>query len=105
MRKTLIVLALFAIGHGVLAQERWTEPIPYGDMDQWQVRYIHESKLLGGKTKTLYALATTDTIRENQAYIPAEDNPWGCSATYAKFMGIETGIEGSVEPERRGYGY
>ena len=105
MRKTLIVLVLFAIGNGIWAQERWTEPIPYGDMDQWQVRYIHESKLLGGKTKTLYALATIDTIRENQAYIPAEGNPWGCSATYAKFMGIETGIEGSVVPERRGYGY
>ena len=65
MRKTLIVLALFAIGHGVLAQERWTEPIPYGDMDQWQVRYIHESKLLGGKTKTLYALRPTPVALSN----------------------------------------
>lgn len=89
----------------MLAQERWTEPIPYGDMDQWQVRYIRESKLLGGKTKTLYALAATDTIRENKAYVSAEGNPWGCSATYAKFMGIETAMEGSVVPERRGYGY
>ena len=105
MRKTLIVLVLLAIGNGLWAQTRWTEPIPYGDMDQWQVRYIKESKLLGGKNKTLYALAPTDTIRENQAYVPAKDNPWGSSATYAKFMGIETGIEGSVVPERRGYGY
>ena len=103
--RLLVIIGLLAIGNGMWAQERWTEPIPYGDMDQWQVRYIHESKLLGGKVKTLYALASTDTIRENQAYIPAEDNPWGCSATYARFMGIETGMEASVEPEPRGYGY
>lgn len=89
----------------LLHAERRVETIAYGDMDQWQVRYIKESKLLGGKTKTLYALAPTDTIRKNLAYTPAESNPWGCSATYAKFMGIETGIEGSVVPERRGYGY
>ena len=99
------IIGLLAIGNGMLAQERWTEPIPYGDMDQWQVRYIRESKLLGGKTKTLYALAATDTIRENKAYVSEEGNPWGCSATYAKFMGIETAMEGSVEPECRGYGY
>ena len=99
------IIGLLAIGNGMLAQERWTEPIPYGDMDQWQVRYIRESKLLGGKTKTLYAIAPTDTVRENKAYVSAEGNPWGCSATYAKFMGIETAMEGSVVPERRGYGY
>lgn len=81
------------------------EPIPFGDMDQWVVRYISESKLLGGKTKILYTLGSTDTIRENQSYIPAEGNPWGCSATYAKFLSIETGIDGSVVPEPRGYGY
>ena len=78
--KRFAIIGLLAIGNGILAQERWTEPIPYGDMDQWQVRYIRESKLLGGQTKTLYALAPTDTIRENQAYAPAKGNPWGCSA-------------------------
>ena len=105
MRKTLIVLAILAIGNGMWAQERWTEPIPYGNMDEWQVRYIQESKLLGGKVKTLYTIAPNDTIRENKAYVPIEGNPWGCSATYAKFMGIETAMEASVVPEPRGYGY
>jgi hypothetical protein len=81
------------------------EPIIYGDMDQWVVRYVTESKILGGNTKTLYALGATDTIRENIPYSPQEDNPWGCSATYAKFMGIETGIEGSIVPQKRGNGY
>ena len=103
--RLLAIIGLLVIVNGIWAQQRWTEPIPYGDMDQWQVRYIRESKLLGGKTKTLYALAATDTIRENKAYVSAEGNPWGCSATYAKFMGIETAMEGSVVPEARGYGY
>ena len=99
------IIGLFVISHGLLAERRWTEPLPYGDMDEWQVRYIQESKLLGGKVKTLYALAPNDTIRENKAYVPIEGNPWGCSATYAKFMGIETAMEESVVPEPRGYGY
>ena len=59
------IIGLFVISHGLLAERRWTEPLPYGDMDEWQVRYIEESKLLGGKVKTLYALAPNDTIREN----------------------------------------
>ena len=89
----------------LLHAERRVEAIAYGNMDKWQTRYIKESKLLGGSTKTLYAIAPTDTIKQNQAYTPIEGNPWGCSATYARFMGIETGIEGSVVPEPRGYGY
>ena len=85
--------------------ERVIVPIAYGDMDQWVVRYITESKLLGGKTKTLYTLGKTDTIRENIPYVAAEDNIWGSSDTYARCFGVETAMEGSVYPERRGYGY
>ena len=44
------------------AQER-VEYLPYGRMDTWTVRYIKESFLLGGKTRTLYVVAKTDTIR------------------------------------------
>lgn len=89
----------------ILCAERRVEYLPYGDMDQWVVRYIQESKVLGGKSKTLYIPAPTDTLHENQVYIPADDSPWGGSATYAKFMGIEAGVEGSIVPETRGYGY
>ena len=103
--KRLKLLTILLATTTLLCAQRIVESIPYGDMDHWQVRYIQESKLLGGKTKTLYALAPTDTIYENQAYTPIEGNPWGCSATYAKVMGIETAMEGSVVPEPRGYGY
>ena len=107
MRKplpTLITLFLLLISIAASA-ERSIEPLPYGDMDQWLVRYIKESKIMGGKTKTLYALAPTDTIKVNNPYYPIIGNPWGSSATYAKVMGIETGMEGSIVPEKRGNGY
>ena len=103
MRKVWLVSLLLLTN--LLYAERTIEPVVYGDMDQWLVRYVKESKILGGQTKTLYAIAPQDTIRDNQAYVPAEGNPWGCSATYARFMGIETAMESSVEPEPRGYGY
>ena len=103
MRKVWLVSLLLLTN--LLYAERTIEPVVYGDMDQWLVRYVKESKILGGQTKTLYAIAPQDTIRDNQAYMPAEGNPWGCSATYARFMGIETAMESSVEPEPRGYGY
>ena len=105
MRKWFIALGLWAIGYGLLVAQQRIEPIVYGDMSQWVVRYITESKILGGKTKTLYTLGATDTIRENRAYIAEEDNPWGCSDTYAKCFGVETAMSGSVVPEPRGHGY
>ena len=76
MRKWFIALGLWAIGYGLLVAQQRIEPIVYGDMNQWVVRYITESKILGGKTKTLYTLGATDTIRENGAYIAEENNPW-----------------------------
>ena len=105
MRKWFIALVLWAIGYGLLVAQQRIESIVYGDMNQWVVRYITESKILGGKTKTLYTLGATDTIRENGAYIAEENNPWGCSDTYAKCFGVETAMSGSVIPEPRGHGY
>ena len=77
--KRLFLAFSFAlcIVHCAISQER-IEPIPYGDMEQWAVRYIKESALLGGKTKTLYVIAPTDTIRGNKAYT-FDNTPWGIS--------------------------
>ena len=105
MRK-LLLFAISTIGFLCCAQaQQRILPMPYGDMDQWVVRYIQESKMLGGHTKTLYVPGPSDTITTNQAYIPAADSPWGCSDTYAKCFGIETAMSGSVTPEKRGHGY
>lgn len=80
------------------------ELLPYGDFEHWAVRYIKESRLLGGNTKTLYAIGPTDTIRANQAYVSAPDNIWAVSNAYAKVMGIEK-ASGTTYPERRGTGW
>lgn len=76
------------------------EPIPFGDMEQWCVRYIKESKLIGGKTKTLYVLDATDTITANAPY-DYSGTPWGISNAYANVIGIAKAAC-TTQPERRG---
>ena len=79
----MICLSLFAMAERI-------EPVPFGDMEQWTVRYIKESKLLGGQTKVLYCLDPTDTIRENGPYTFGQNgNPWSTSNAYANIIGIE----------------
>lgn len=100
--KLLFVFAILALS--LHAQEK-VEYLPYGNMDSWAVRYIKESFLLGGKTRTLYVIAKTDTIRQNKPYPYGENgSPWGTSNAYAKVMGVEKAAV-SVTPEKRGNGY
>lgn len=80
------------------------EPIPFGDFETWTTRYIKESKLIGGKTKTLYVPAPTDTIWENKVYNYGQrGSNWSTSNAYAKILGIEKGSL-STMPEKRGNG-
>ena len=51
-RLFLLLSCALCMAHCAFSQER-IELIPYGDMEQWAVRYVKESALLGGKTKTL----------------------------------------------------
>ena len=44
-----------------LYAQRKTEVIRYGDLDQWVVRKITESAIIGKETKTLYCVGPTDT--------------------------------------------
>ena len=88
----------------VTAQER-VELLPYGDMEQWAVRYIKESGIIGGKTRILYAIAPTDTIRKNAAFEYGKNgNPWTVSSAYAHVAGIDK-ASGSVSPAKRGTGW
>lgn len=101
MRRTFITTSFLLSTMLGMAQER-IEPIPFGDMEQWLVRYIKESRLLGGKTKTLYALAPTDTIRKTAVY-DYSNTCWGISNAYAAPAGIDKGAN-TTQPERRGNG-
>lgn len=97
--KKIILFFLGCLAANMYAER--VEPIPFGDMESWAVRYIEESKLLGGQTKTLYCLAPTDTIWENGPYTYGQDgNPWSTSNAYANIIGIEKAA-GTMAPEAR----
>ena len=103
MKKKLIFLYLFCASW-MVATER-IELVPFGDFETWTVRYIKESKLLGGQIKTLYVPAPTDTIWDNCPYLYGQlNNPWSCSNAYAKVAGIEK-ASGTTYPEKRDDGY
>lgn len=78
------VMALAVCGN---ASAQRMERIPFGDFESWTVREIKESAILGGETKTIYALAPNDTIRKNEVF--SYDNTiWSSSNAYAVVMGI-----------------
>ena len=41
-------------------------PIKYGDMDQWIIRKVHESGVIGGNTKLLYEIGPTDVYKRQR---------------------------------------
>ncbi len=103
MKRLFLFISLLA-ALAVTGQER-IEPVPFGDMEQWVVRYIKESRIIGGKTRVLYAIAPTDTIRKNVAFdYEKSGSPWTVSSAYARVKGIEK-ASGTVSPERRGKGW
>lgn len=97
------LLAVLLLGCLAGYGQRREEPIAYGDMDQWVVRKIKESGLIGGNTKLLYELGPTDTIVGNTAYKNRGGSPWANSNVMAK-VGV-TKTNTSVFPEERGNGY
>lgn len=106
MKYTKYLVLLFAItcvDSVVYAQEK-VVPFAFGDMDQWVVRKIHESAIIGGNTKLLYELGPSDTIVGNTAYHNKGGSPWANSNVLAKVAGVVK-TNTSVFPERRGDGW
>lgn len=62
--------------------------LPFGNMDQWYIRNIKESKLLGGKTVALSEVAPNGTTTGNKPYTNMGGSPWATSNVYAKIAGI-----------------
>lgn len=74
------------------------EPIKYGDFSNWMTREVAESKLIGGKTKTLYEIAPTrKETQQNKTYKNEGGSPWATSNVYAKVAGVVKG-SGTVTP-------
>ena len=76
-----------AVSYAQTAGEK-EEPIKFGDMEHWITRHIHESAIIGGKTKTLYEIGPDKTIEGNKPYVNMGGSPWGTSNVMAKVSGI-----------------
>ena len=109
LRKKALFLAIacmplsvvLADGDGVTSEN--VVPFAYGDMDNWIVREIHESGIIGGNTKWLYELGPSDTIVGNTAFRNMGGSPWATSNEMAKVAGVVK-TNTSVFPEKRGDG-
>lgn len=88
--KFTAALILLALGAGSAGALR-LEPIKYGNFSSWVTRHITESKVIGGKGKTLYEIGPTQTINGNRAYRNAGGSPWATSNVYAKVSGVVKG--------------
>ena len=88
---------------GFQARGETVEPIKYGDMEQWVVRHLQESKVIGGKSKTLYAIGPTSTIDGSVPYTNRGGSPWATSNVMAKVAGIVKGSN-AVFPDNRDTG-
>ena len=78
--------------------------IKYGDFDEWIVRNIKESAIIGGHTKALYEIGPSATWNNDNAYQNQGGSPWATSNVMAKVCGI-TKTNTSVFREKRGNGY
>ncbi len=94
----IAICACVALFQSVSAQR--IEPIPFGDFENWVTREIKESKLLGGQTKLVYAIAPTQYVKGNIAYKNESESPWASSNIMANVMGVIK-ASNTVRPERR----
>lgn len=73
------------------------ETVPFGDFEQWIVRYFTESKIIGGQEKILYVIGPTDTIRGNVVF-DYKNTVWASSNAYARLAGV-TKTSTNVTPD------
>lgn len=86
------------------AQKERFELLPFGNMNQWQVREIKESLLIGGNMRYLYSINDSkDTLKDNTPYKNTR-SPWATSSVLAVVSGITKGSV-TVFPEKRGSGF
>ena len=100
MRKLSLFIILLGLLEPVSLRAQHVEPIAFGDFEHWVTREIKESALLGGKTKTVYAIAPTQYIKGNKAYRNMGGSPWASSNVMANVMGIVK-TSNTVRPEKR----
>lgn len=82
-RKGLSVLLMLPM----LALAQRYEKVPFADFEQWTVRYVTESQIIGGQEKILYVVGPMDTIRGNIVY-DYKKTIWSSSNAYARVAGV-----------------
>ena len=100
----LLAMSLLAAmpAAAIYAQDK-EEMLNCGNMDQWLVREIEESFVIGGNTKTLHEIAPYQVIKGDRPYTFNVKSPWATSNVMAKVAGIVK-CSTSVFPEKRGDG-
>lgn len=89
-----------------VAMAQKMEMLKYGDFNQWLVRQIKESAIIGGNVKTLYHVAPTATWPAgDKAYTPQGGTPWGCSNIMAKVSGVTKTNVTVYRDSHPGHGY
>lgn len=84
VKKLLLIGWVTLAPAGLWAQE---ELLKYGDFESWVTRRITESRIIGGKTKTLLEVGPTMKYTEN-VYKNQGGSPWGTSNIYAHVRGV-----------------
>lgn len=82
----------------LISSAQKVEKVPFGDFENWTVRHIEESAILGGQTKTLYNPGPSQTIDANAPYDYA-NTIWASSNAYAVVAGV-TKTSCSVSPDK-----
>lgn len=63
------------------------EALPFGDFEQWTIRRIKESAIVGKDSVTVYEIDRNQTIYGNIPYSNT-DSPWATSNAFAKVRGV-----------------
>jgi len=104
MLKTLFYNTIFLFSFVLYPQSADVEMLPYGNMDDWMVREIEESYIIGGNTQYLYEVTNEkDTLKNNQPY-KNNKSPWATSSVYANINGVKKGSVTVFPEERPGNG-
>lgn len=93
---TFLMFAALCLSAGAQSDMK-LEPIKYGDFSNWVAREITESRIIGGKQKTVYEIAPNSRIAGNKAYVNQGGSPWATSNVYAKVSGVVK-ASNTVEP-------
>ncbi|MBO8482485.1 MAG: PCMD domain-containing protein [Muribaculum sp.] len=72
---------------GCLSAPGIREALPFGDFEQWTIRRIKESAIVGKDSVTVYEIDRNQTIYGNIPYSNT-DSPWATSNAFAKVMGV-----------------